>query len=326
MLNIRNILFPTDHSACAERAFRHAGFLSERHGAELHALRVTPVPAPLADAPLADPRSEGLKYFQEEVAERLHRKWEDEAAESGLPEKTALVTEQVKAPSVPEAILTYAEEQDVDLIVMGTHGRRGLRRFMLGSVAEEVVRHAPCDVLTVRGERPPEIERLLVSIDLSTHARELIQHALDLSTVCGATLDVLHVIEPAPPSLLALEELVADDFASRVRASARKRLEEMLDELVQPGMQSEVHLHDGRPAPTIAAVAEAQESDLIMMATRGHSVLDHVLLGSVTERVMRAAPCPVWTMRVDDEGRTRRACAEGEASGASVSTSSNEPA
>ena len=148
MLQIKKILFPTDFSACAERAFAHAAYLADRHEAELHVLHVTETYQKddevtyLMDEPVAT---------DEEITEQLYigagRKGHEQ---DGL----RVMQVQARGGSARIAILGYAEEHAIDLIVMGTHGRRGLDRLLMGSVAEAVVRRAACPVHTIRGDKP----------------------------------------------------------------------------------------------------------------------------------------------------------------------------
>lgn len=291
MLQINKILFPTDHSASAERAFLHAAFLADEHAAELHALRVTPTPDSRVDF-----ASKGLGYF-EEVAERLHRKWEAAPGEAALPKKSALVTAEVEATPVPEAILEYAEEQDVDLIVMGTHGRRRTERMLMGSVAEEVVRRASCPVFTVRiGEKkPPQraVERLVVPTDFSGFTSLALAHAVELAQTYGARLDLLHVAEVrSMPGVLGAAPIIAPQA---VEARARKALEALAGKMGYD--QVVVQVQHGHVAHQVLTYAEEEEMSLIVMASHGRRGLKRMLMGSTAEKVVRHAPCPAFIVK-----------------------------
>jgi nucleotide-binding universal stress UspA family protein len=207
---------------------------------------------------------------------------------------------QVRAISAAGAILDYATENEIDLVVMGTHGRRGLRRLLLGSVAEEVVRLAPCPVLTVpereEGNSPSQIERIIVPVDFSEHAELALAYAVELATAYGAQLHLLHVVD----------EVVYPDFYPPVIPSGGSITEELRDQSLQKmsslltrceGADAAVHVRAGRAAPEIAEFAKERNADLVVIASHGLTGISHVLLGSVTEQLVRRATCPVFTVK-----------------------------
>lgn len=146
MIEIRSILAPTDFSAHSERAVRYACGLAERLGAELHLLHVLSEILPAGPDPLLMPvmppeyYEENEERAKETLSGLLQPAW-------GSPR---LVVSSVRWGSPVEAIVAHAVDQKVDLIVIATHGRTGLSHVLLGSVAERIVREAPCPVLTIR--------------------------------------------------------------------------------------------------------------------------------------------------------------------------------
>ncbi len=211
---------------------------------------------------------------------------------------------QVRSISAASAILDYAAENDIDLIVMGTHGRRGLRRLLLGSVAEEVVRLAPCPVLTVperelrEGLSADHVERIVVPVDFSQHAKLALDYARELAAVYGAHLHLLHVVD----------EVVYPDFYPPIMPSGGSITEELRDQSLDRlrgllataegwEVEADVHVGAGRAAPAIADFAKDRGIDLIVIASHGLTGFSHVLLGSVTEQLVRRAPCPVFTVK-----------------------------
>ena len=146
------ILFPTDGSDPSFRALDHALDLADAYGATLHALYVVDTTYPYADFDGGSIDPEPLFRALREEGERTLDEVEERADDAGIP----LVSATRESGYVHRAILEYADENDVDVIVMGTHGRRGLDRWILGSVTERVVRTADVPVLTVRSE--PENE------------------------------------------------------------------------------------------------------------------------------------------------------------------------
>ena len=213
-MNVKKILHPTDFSACAKGAFAHAAFLAERYDAELYVVHAVnwlagdSVYSPLQQTPEA-------KALRDIVQDMMAD------AVTGY-EGGKLHTERVRVVSAPAPkILEYAKQRDIDLIVMGTHGRRGLDRALSGSVAEEVVRKAGCPALTIckgagAGER--KLRRILVPVDFSDHSERALAHAVALAQEYDAALELLHVIDYRPLSSLY-------DFASTAVPEATPDIE-----------------------------------------------------------------------------------------------------
>lgn len=302
MLAIRRILFPTDFTPCADAALGWALLLAEEHGAELHMLHALVLHG-------ADPRHPGHDFrgAEEEVRRRVAaaaaERLEATAGEHASREVT-ITTAQRRGIAAAPVILDAAEDEDVDLIAMGTHGR-GLSRLLLGSVAAEVVRLAECPVLTVRGPgRDEEVrpagapDRILVPVDFSEHAATALRYGLGLAETYGAELHVLHVIE----------EAIYPEFYYPILASSlptppelRRRVESELRGWVgeRTGSDGEVAVHvgSGRAPREIAALGEELDADLIVLSSHGRTGLERVLLGSVAEGVVRTARCPVLTVK-----------------------------
>ena len=299
MLQIKNILLPRDFSDCSNRAVPHAFDLAQRTDATLHIFYAEV----LHGDPFAAFPSSGSS--KKDLRKRLKEATEEHSPSSidadSMQVKHAVGRDVAAAP----AILTYAAGQNIDAIVMGTHGRRGVRRMMLGSVAEEVVRQSLCPVLTVgrqRKERPsekPRIERLLVPVDFSKHARKAVGQAKALAAFYRARLDLLHVVEEALyPTFYDVGGTTSFYEAQpEIEKRAHQELEATYREAGGP--EGEVHLtvRPGRAAPAIAHYAEEEETDMVIIPTHGRTGVDRLLIGSVTEKVMRLAPCPVFTVK-----------------------------
>lgn len=309
MMPPRRILHPTDFSATALMALAHAAVLARRFEAALHVLHVTPTfgEDPLRGAFQAATDEAAFYRHVRDEADRLMRRTVKIAA-GGVPAKRV----HTRSPAPAEAVVQYAASEAIDLIAIGTHGRRGARRLMMGSVAEEVVRRAPCGVLSVRGDaKPLKLRRVLVPVDLDEAAGGLLDQAARLAAISEARLDALHVLDLLPAAFGAkVEGLTLPAFTARIKAHARKKLKELLQSAKRPGVLMEGQLREGRPASVIAQVAAETDPDLILMATRGLEGIERLLLGSVTERVLRRAPCPVWTVRLASAVAARPATEE----------------
>lgn len=295
MLTIRRVLFPTDLTEGARRAFPQAAFLADWHDAELHILNVTGrhrhdygetkggFPVPL------DTLTEWLRRPAQSV------KGADWTDLSSLPiEQT-----QVGSASPAECIVAYADEQDIDLVVMGTHGRRGVDRMLYGSVTEKVVRQGPCPVFTVRTDAdvaPAQaVRRVLVPVDFSEASDAAIQHAKEIAQTYGAEIDLLHVVEEPfyPPAY-------GPDVSRFPTQDVVKRVEAQLAEMAREKIGYEhvmVSATTGTPSNAILEYMDENDVDLVVMATHGRTGLDRVLLGSVTERVLRQSPTPIFVVK-----------------------------
>ncbi|HKK08363.1 MAG TPA: universal stress protein [Gemmatimonadota bacterium] len=299
MLSMRHVLYPTDFSEPAASALPLAVRVAREHGADLHALHALVLHA--ADEAQADRLFPTLEDAYRDIESWAEERMASHLGEHHVPE-VPLHEARVRGFAAAPVILEYAEEHDIDLIVMGTHGRRGLRHLLLGSVAEEVVRRARCPVVTVRespaldGRRWPT--RVVVPLDFSQNADVALAYARELGGETGATVDILHVVEPAAvpdPYVMGGPGLTLDVEATRERVT--ESLERRAAEALGESVTATVHVEMGRPAAEIAAFAEARSADLILMASHGHSGLDRVLLGSVAEGVVRRASPPLMIVK-----------------------------
>jgi nucleotide-binding universal stress UspA family protein len=327
MLQIENILVPTDRSASADRAFQHASFLADWHEAAVHALTVVQT----------GPQGGMLDTWdltEEQVADDLRLLWrgatgdppvasehETPSSEASSPAQQQLITAQVTGRSAPDEILRYAEDHDIDLIVMGTHGRSGLQRLVLGSVAASVVREATGPVLTVRvpetdaaaddaaadewdpsrraraiSEEMPVVRRVLVPVDFSPFTPSAVAHGVELAQTYGARIDLLHVVEDlALPGQPYGIESVGPDIGV-----LKEQAEDQLADLAREAIGFEdirVATRTGNPAAGILDYIESEQIDLVVIPTHGRTGLKRFLLGSVAERVVRGASCPVFTLK-----------------------------
>ncbi|GIV59716.1 MAG: universal stress protein [Rhodothermaceae bacterium] len=287
MLVIRKILVPTDYSTCAEGAFMHALHLARHYGAEVHLLHVVEGPPGFeADRfPGGDYLPESLRAvptMEAPPAEEVER-W------NGITIRR--LREHNTEPTA--AILAYGRQHDVDLIVMGTHGNRSMSRFLsdledqwlIGLTAEQVIKLADRPVFTVgpRSSRMPELVRhLLVPVDFSPFARRTIAYARDLAGHYEAQLHFLHVVEEGLPA-------DREPLAARLRQWA-----------ASPGGEppaASFRVRTGDPAAVILEEAAGLDQGMIVLSSHGRKGLEHHQLGTEAERVVRAAPWPVFLDR-----------------------------
>lgn len=299
MIQMNRILFPTDFTRCAEQAFAFAVHFARQGGAELHMLHAIV----LHDDDPHNPAHHfpDVSELHNLLAEIAGKKMCAVVEDHDVGDLTIL-QEQRRGISAGPVILDYANDHDIDLIVMGTHGRRGIGHILLGSVAEEVVRLASCPVLTVREkeeEKPVEaIEQILVPIDFSDFSRQTIRYAEEIARSCRAELQFLHVVEQTVyPSFYRTFSVNLYDLGQHIVDSSREALENLVGETVNPDISTSVHVIEGNAASDIVRFAGEHGTDLIVIATHGLTGMEHLLIGSVTEKVVRQAPCPVFTVK-----------------------------
>jgi nucleotide-binding universal stress UspA family protein len=295
------VLHPTDFSEDAHRAFKYAYELAELRDAELHLLHVAPS---LGDDPLRGAfdasldEDEFYKEIQEEADEKMQ-------ALIRTVEGSPVPVRRIHSRGIsPAAVITeYAESESVDLIVMGTEGRTGVSRLVLGSVAGEVVRKAPCAVMTVRQDTkmPSDVERVLAPVDLSEFSRPLLRAARDLTASFNASMDVMTVVEPLPFPVPLVGAVTLHDLMPDPVEQSKKQLDRLVKTTGGLPVSVETYVKEGHAAMTIVDAAEDMDADMIVMASHGRTGLERIMLGSVTARVVRHAPCPVCVLRVAPE-------------------------
>ncbi|MGD8495587.1 MAG: universal stress protein [Gemmatimonadales bacterium] len=284
MLNIQTILCPTDLSDTSLKAVPLATEFARIHGADLHLLNVHLLHS-------ITPSEEDLPFPGEADARAT---LESSAADIQWSQVVHHVTRGVNAAPT---ILDYAADHGVDLIVMGSHGRRGFRRLLLGSVTEEVVRMATCPVLVVRNQpdapAPRDVDRILVPVDFSAFTDAQVAYAVELSSTFDVPVELVHAVEPIPYVQMSYPIAVdVEDF----KRHAQRRIDDIVKELEDSRLVSgraEVGMADD----VVFEFAAESKSPLIVMSSHGHSGMTRLMLGSTTERILRRAPCPVLVTR-----------------------------
>jgi len=283
------ILFPTDGSEGADVALEHVLDVAERHGASVHVLNV------------ADTKRDSVVQLQGEVIDALEEEGEDvvQRAAARATERRVDVVTEVLQGAPDETIVDYADSRDVDLIVLPTHGRRGLPRFLLGSVTERVLRRSPVPVLTMRPAEVGDVrypyEDVLVPTDGSECARDALSVGADVALDEGADLHLLSVI--ATTSLGA--DVRTDVMRAELEASANRILEEAAESASAAGVDPVSTTVEYGPSihEAILSYIEERNVDLVVVGTHGRTGLGRYLLGSVTDYLVRTSPVPVLTVR-----------------------------
>jgi len=294
-LRIKLILCPIDFSEFSERAYRHALSLAEHYQAKLVAQHVVelwrhPSASFVASAGLYEEfgralGKSGMKQLQEFMKNHPQ----------GEIQPELVLQEGIAADS----ILSFAQAQKTDVIVMGTHGWRGFDRLMLGSVTDRVMRGAPCPVLVVC--KPPhdsvaagkerthvhQLSRILFCADFSENSERALNYAISATEEYGAELTLLHVMEESP-SPAKLEQAIA---------AVKERLDQLIPAEGRKTLNIKTAVRIGKPFWQIIQFALEAQIDLVAMGVRGRGELDLAVFGSTTYRVMQLGSCPVLAVR-----------------------------
>ena len=300
-----SLLVPLDRSSFAEQALPLALAIARRAHARLDLVEVHALYAledPTAGRARFEPERDAQRKQQEQLYLDATATWLTSVSPAAVS-TGVLAGSVVLAETVADSILERARAGKADLIVMASHGRGPLRRFVAGSVADELIRRAGVPVLLVRpGETPPAIfpeptlENILIPLDGSALAEQVLGPALDLARLMEARCTLLRVIEPRSPSHNGAPGGPPKEAAAYLkRVAARVR---------EQGVPARARVVVARNvAEAILEEAAAQASDLIALATHGRGGLTRLLRGSVADQLVRAAASPVLVYRPSGKGR-----------------------
>jgi nucleotide-binding universal stress UspA family protein len=282
-----NILLPFDGSDGAAEVLHHASEIAHWADATLEVLYV------------ADTARDSVTVVEGRTVDALEQQGEDvvdEAAKTLDTLGVAYDTDVVQGNPAP-TIVDYAERYDQDLIVMPTHGREGLSRYLVGSVTEKVVRLSSVPVLTVRMQPDETLvfpyEDVLVPTDGSPAATHAADHVLSLAASLDATVHVLSVVDD---SVLGLDvrSTVSGEESERIATEA---VEEVVSQAEARGVTDTVgSVERGSPVEEILDYIDSNDVHVVGLGTTGRTGTDRILLGSVAEKTVRAAPVPVMTV------------------------------
>lgn len=291
-----SIMVATDFSANADHALDFACRLAEVFGAEIHLVHVRI---------LLEGRQQNQELQRE--LERLDaqndRQTEEALARHADQTEVTVHAHLVRGLSVSESLLETALDLECDLMVMGTHGRRGLRHLLLGSVAEEIVRIVAVPVVTVR-ENADTDERsagnILVTHDFSERSKAAVAVAREWALALGSEVTLLHVVEPVVYPEFYAVDVMPDEVLHRIEERSVEAMKAVAAEQLE-GVPHALEVLSGRAVDAILDAADPARHDLVIMGTRGLSGLQHLLLGSVAEGVVRRSRIPVLTVRTADD-------------------------
>ncbi len=296
MLKIKRILCPVDFSEFSVRAYHYSLSLAEHYRAQLMVQHIVELSRyPYADyvASTGD-YAEFCRALGEGGKERLREFVKKHTHDEIQPELV------VYEGSAPDCILSLAQARRTDLIVMGTHGRRGYDRLVLGSVTNRVMRKTPCPVLAIckapheasaAGEerhRVHHLNRILFCTDFSENSELALDYAISATKEYDAELTLLHVLEDAPSTVRKEEAM----------AVVTKQLDELIPQERRKALKTKTTVRIGKPYQQIIQLVLEAQIDTVVMGVRGRGALDLAVFGSTTYRVMQLGTCPVLAVHV----------------------------
>jgi nucleotide-binding universal stress UspA family protein len=282
-----NILLPFDGSEGAAEGLHHASEIAHWADATIHVLYV------------ADTAQDSVTVVEGTTVDALVQEGEDVVDEAAKTLDTLGVsyeTDVVQGNPAP-TIVEYAERFDMDLIVMPTHGREGVSRYLIGSVSEKVVRLSSVPVLTVRMQPDEQLtfpyENILVPTDGSSAATHAADHLVEFAVALDATVHVLSVVDDTALGL-DVRSTASGEETERAAADA---VETVVSEAETRGVATTVrHIEHGTPVEEILDCIDSNDIHAVGMGTAGRRGTDRILLGSVAEKTVRSAPVPVMTI------------------------------
>jgi nucleotide-binding universal stress UspA family protein len=299
MIQLSNVLVPVDFSQCSAKAINYGLSLALQFRARLVLAHIVPSIAALNYA------------LPEDTYEHEKRAFAD--AHARLPQQIPVEYRDrvdfhsvVKTGDVRNELLGIMDEEKVDLVVMGTHGRRNVERFFLGSTTETMLRKVPVPILTVsridtdkeiRAPGPVPIRRILYATDHSDSAKIGLHYAVELSRTFAANLSVLHVMDRLEVWGSELLGHLPEDI-TRVHEIAAERLQQLVETERGANLKIETSVIEGTPYREIVKFAEHTNADLLVLNVQSKTVLERAMLGATAERVIRSAHVPVLSIPV----------------------------
>jgi len=305
MINIRRILCPIDFSDHSRRALDHAVAIARWYESTVTVLNVfsaTPVaafgPGPVAFEPLILTNVDRDQLLADTTA------FARAEGAPGVP-----IEAMVREGSPADEIVEQATGMKADLLVIGTHGRTGFDRLLLGSVTEKVLRKASCPVLTVPAQNPDAVpagpvlyRRILCPVDFSDASMNALKYATSMAQEADGRLTVLHVVAHEFENTADMASAISDagmtigSFVKQREEAIRRRLQDAVGTAPEFCTVEPLLIH-GKPWREVLRIAAERQSDLIVMGVHGRGAADLLFFGSTTEHVVREAPCPVLTLR-----------------------------
>ncbi|HSK43834.1 MAG TPA: universal stress protein [Candidatus Binatia bacterium] len=280
--SLKNILFATDFSEASMKAFPYAADLAKKFGASIFACHIITPTSLVTAAPQSAP------YFYEAEYEAATKEL-DNILHS--PQLEGIKTKALVSSGIlGDALLDEINQNKIDLIVAGTHGRTGFRRLLLGSAVESICRVATCPVLTVGPDHPStriKVNNVIVPTDLSADSMRSLPFVARLAGAYGAKVTVLHVLP---------EETASNPDTLKLSEPVVRSMVHTFEPRLAP-LKTEFVIESGETVETILRVAHEKSADMIVLGIRDDFLPGVHVRTSVAYRLMAASECPVVSCR-----------------------------
>lgn len=288
---METIIVPLDGSPLSAHAISFGVAFARAYGAELRLVHILeePIAFDLLPSLLIPDRASAEAYLKRHATD--------------VPSDVPVDTMVLRGYAAEVLVETAAAEQDA-MLVMGTHGRGAARRAMLGSIADDVLRHATVPVVLVRGTAtaPKNVfKTIMVPLDTSHYGEEALPLAIDLATQCDASVSLVNVCEPfwdspyvaVAPELGPINQDVLEASQRELLAAGRAYLHRLADDMRTKGVQVTWEVRIGRPTDEILRAIETTGVDLVIIATHGRGGISRLAFGSVTNDILRHSSVPI---------------------------------
>ncbi len=284
LVTLKNILFATDFSESSSVALPHVVAVARRYGSKVYLAHVIVSECyPLMSPEVSAARSEQATHRAQQQLVELSRQLE------GIPNESLLTR-----GDVTDTLTGMIKERKVDLVVVGTHGRRGFKRLLLGSVAEGIFRKSPCPVLTVGphlAKRAPQemaLRNILYPTDLLEESSSAMPYAVSLAEEYESNLTLLHVLPETTATYPGAEAL---------KMTFRDQMKRLIPTEAEARRKPEFVVEFGDTVETILRISSEQQADLIVLGVKKADPLASHLQGSIAYRIVTGAECPVLVVR-----------------------------
>jgi len=293
----RNIFCATDFSEFADVVLAYGVAMAKRFDANLYICHVVDLPTVSAYGEAVFDPIEYQQRFMESARQEIDRL---------LGDAGVMYQPLITIGNTTEEIARLANEYIADLVITATHGRAGLKRFFLGSVTERLMRTLPCPLLVLRGseefaeqsasEQFP-FKRILVGCDFSADSDMALDYSLSMAQEFESELHLVHVVEPSGyKDLFKLSQESGEKFKEDLYGMIKEKLNSLVPTEALAWIKLKTNLLVGKPYAELIRYAEINDIDMISLGIRGHGMVEELLVGSTTDRVIRQSPCPVLSI------------------------------
>jgi nucleotide-binding universal stress UspA family protein len=286
---LERLLLSTDGSEFSEGAVREAVKLAKMGSGRLFVLSV------IETNPEFEVLAPKIVEKEEEQTRGLLEDVKAKALKEGV--ECEIMARHTDSPF--QAIIEEAEKSRADMIIMGRRGRTGIRRLLMGSVTAKVIGYSPCNVLVVPRLAEIRYEKILVATDGSKYSIAAASEAIGIAKRCGAELFIVSVVptEASSPFDIVHSEMQHEMIAQKEFRDGEKNVNDLLVTAKQEGVTVAGNIIQGRPYEVIVEHSREKGVDLIVMGSHGRTGMERLLMGSVTERVVGNADCPVLVVK-----------------------------